>query len=353
MADFFADNMQYEFWLRSQCDVVEDGLRKKYERMAESPFKFLRATYFRWAKRADEFAAECMDDPAVLAVGDCHIENFGTWRDADGRLVWGANDYDDAAVMPYSLDLLRLATSVRLAGEFDLAPRAACEQILAGYRAGLSAPGPVLLDEGDQWLKFVINQLEDDSDKFWAGLEESKPAPAVPVNVRDLLALAMPPGAKVKRVSAWQKGGGSLGRPRYLAVAQWQGGRVVREAKLLVPSGWSWAHGHDEQRVRFLDAAQGKHRSPDAVLTARDGYILRRLAPDTQKLSAKQLARSGSAADVLQAMGHEVGAIHAVHKHAGKVLAHVSERRKGWLNALSADAEAFVRADYDAWARPP
>ena len=28
-------------------------------------------------------------------------ENFGTWRDADGRLVWGVNDFDEAAVMPW------------------------------------------------------------------------------------------------------------------------------------------------------------------------------------------------------------------------------------------------------------
>jgi uncharacterized protein (DUF2252 family) len=351
MVDFFADNMHYEFWLRGQCDVVEEGLRRKYERMAENPFRFLRASYFRWARRFEEFAAECAADPAVLAVGDCHIENFGTWRDGDGRLVWGANDFDDAAVMPYSLDLLRLATSVRLAGTFDLSHRAACEQILLGYRAGLAAPGPLLLDEGSQWLKAIINRLEDESEKFWSGLEESEAAP-VPDNVRAMLAGAMPDGAKVKRVSAWQKGGGSLGRPRFLAVAQWQGGRVVREAKLLVPSGWHWARSHDEKRARFLDAAQGKYRSPDAVLTARDGYILRRLAPDTQKLCARDLARSGSAAEVLQAMGHDVGAIHAAHKHAGRVAAHVAKRPKGWLNALSADAEAFVLADYEAWTRP-
>ncbi|HEY1151635.1 MAG TPA: DUF2252 family protein, partial [Pseudoduganella sp.] len=168
MVDFFADNMHYEFWLRGQCDVVEEGLRRKYQRMAENPFRFLRATYFRWAKRFEDFAGECAADPTVLAVGDCHIENFGTWRDGDGRLVWGANDFDDAAVMPYSLDLLRLATSVRLADTFDLSPRAACEQILLGYRAGLAAPGPVLRDEGGQWLKAIINQLEDESEKFWA-----------------------------------------------------------------------------------------------------------------------------------------------------------------------------------------
>ena len=52
---------------------------------------------------------------AVLAVGDIHLENFGTWRDADGRLVWGVNDFDEAAEMPYVLDLIRLATSALVA----------------------------------------------------------------------------------------------------------------------------------------------------------------------------------------------------------------------------------------------
>ena len=51
----------------------------------------------------------------VLAVGDIHLENFGTWRDADGRLVWGVNDFDEAAQMPYVLDLVRLAASALLA----------------------------------------------------------------------------------------------------------------------------------------------------------------------------------------------------------------------------------------------
>jgi hypothetical protein len=26
--------------------------------------------------------------PRVLGVGDIHLENFGTWRDAEGRMVW-------------------------------------------------------------------------------------------------------------------------------------------------------------------------------------------------------------------------------------------------------------------------
>jgi uncharacterized protein (DUF2252 family) len=37
--------------------------------------------------------------PKVLAVGDLHVENFGTWRDVEGRLVWGINDFDEAAAL--------------------------------------------------------------------------------------------------------------------------------------------------------------------------------------------------------------------------------------------------------------
>jgi len=36
----------------------------------------------------------------VLAVGDLHVENFGTWRDAEGRLIWGVNDFDEAWRLP-------------------------------------------------------------------------------------------------------------------------------------------------------------------------------------------------------------------------------------------------------------
>jgi hypothetical protein len=44
-------------------------------------------------------APENAGAPVVTGVGDLHVENFGTWRDADARLVWGVNDFDEAAVM--------------------------------------------------------------------------------------------------------------------------------------------------------------------------------------------------------------------------------------------------------------
>jgi uncharacterized protein DUF2252 len=33
--------------------------------------------------------------PQVLAVGDLHVGCFGTWRDREGRLCWGIDDFDN------------------------------------------------------------------------------------------------------------------------------------------------------------------------------------------------------------------------------------------------------------------
>ena len=109
--------------------------------MAKGAFPFLRATYWRWAETILDVCPELADAPPVLAVGDIHLENFGTWRDVDGRLVWGVNDFDEATEMPYALDLVRLAVSAVLAD--DARNRSAdyiCDTILDGYEDGLKRP---------------------------------------------------------------------------------------------------------------------------------------------------------------------------------------------------------------------
>src|SRR5712675_3067840 len=143
---FSKDNSAYEAWLA--CDVVAKDVDYKHHRMKKSAFMFLRATYFRWARKIGDWCPELMDAPQLLSVGDMHLENFGTWRDADGRFVWGVNDFDEAAVMPYPLDLVRLAASTRLAPDLAVGNRAAAAALLTGYREGLAQPQPALLDEG-------------------------------------------------------------------------------------------------------------------------------------------------------------------------------------------------------------
>src|SRR5467141_2680857 len=105
----------YEAWMSGHIPTVTADLRYKHVQMAESPFAFMRATFYRWAQTWKELCPDASRAPDVLAVGDLHVENFGTWRDAEGRLIWGINDFDEAFELPYTLDLVRLATSAHVA----------------------------------------------------------------------------------------------------------------------------------------------------------------------------------------------------------------------------------------------
>jgi len=76
---------------------VRRDVALKNAHMAESPFAFFRARLdYRWLQLWHANCADVVGAPKVLAVGDLHIENFGTWRDQEGRLIWGVNDLDEA-----------------------------------------------------------------------------------------------------------------------------------------------------------------------------------------------------------------------------------------------------------------
>ena len=240
MADIHQSTKGYEDWLRRQLgrDVVEKDLAQKHEKMRESPFAFLRATYWRWAETVFEICPDTASAPHVLAVGDIHLENFGTWRDADGRLVWGVNDFDEAAEMPYVIDLIRLATSGLVAAKgLGVTSDAICSAILQGYREGLKTPQPVVLDRDRQWLRELVVVSEKKRAKFWKKIEKVETERAPP-RYRKVLAAAMPePRLAIRKTARRVAGAGSLGRPRWIGIADWRGAPVVREAKALVDVG--------------------------------------------------------------------------------------------------------------------
>ena len=170
-----AANRDYERWLKSQLngEVVAADLKTKHARMTESAFAFLRATYWRWAETILTVCPDAADAPAVLAVGDIHLENFGTWTDDEGRICWGVNDYDEAAEMPYILDLIRLAVSAALSpAPQRLSLRTVCLHVLDGYREGLAAPQACVLDRDHLWLRARLVVDEAARSKFWNKIEK-------------------------------------------------------------------------------------------------------------------------------------------------------------------------------------
>src|SRR6202163_2884866 len=138
---------RYEQWLGKQLTIVPSDLKLKHDLMASALFPFLRATYYRWAQIWPEVCGDAAAAPEVLAVGDLHVENFGTWRDVESRLIWGINDFDEAWRLPYTSDLVRLATSTRLARP-TVRLKHGCAAILSGYRQSLRTGGqPLVLAE--------------------------------------------------------------------------------------------------------------------------------------------------------------------------------------------------------------
>ena len=142
--NIFKATAEFENWLAAQLPIIRQDLALKHEHMAEAAFPFFRATFYRWLQLWPEHCADLAKAPAALGVGDLHIENFGTWRDEEGRLIWGVNDLDEAWPTAYTLDLVRLLTSVYVAIEEEhlcISRRAASEAIEEGYRDALAAGG--------------------------------------------------------------------------------------------------------------------------------------------------------------------------------------------------------------------
>src|SRR5579859_802019 len=166
----------YETFLHEKVPVVEADLETKHKQMAAGVFPFLRSTFYRFSSLFREVCPDLAKGPELLAVGDLHVENFGTWRDSEGRLIWGINDVDEAQTMPYAIDLVRLATSALLAAEeakLALPCEELSEAILTGYREWLEKGGrPYVLEEEHGWLRTLATGALRDPVVFAAKMDK-------------------------------------------------------------------------------------------------------------------------------------------------------------------------------------
>lgn len=379
--NIFKSAAAYEDWLRRHLDeVVEKDIAVKHKKMAGDPFQFLRATYWRWAETIYDVYRDLKDAPHVLAVGDVHVENFGTWRDAEGRLVWGVNDFDEAAKMPYVLDLVRLAASAVLAKVPGITGAEICASIAEGYAKGLKAPAPFVLDHDHKWLRDIVVVSDKDRKKFWAKFDPTQIAAEKPEKVdpvareelrgryRKAIARALPDSGITLEFYSREAGTGSLGRPRFFGVGPWQGALIVREAKAMARSGWLLVHG-GAHRLRGADIAAGPYRSPDPTYHLRGHVLVRRLSPNDLKIEVEPpKKKAGKPKDekvnalpprqlistrMLHAMGHELASIHRGTREKDDIEADLESRADGWLLAAVTAISAAIAAEQRDWKKHP
>jgi hypothetical protein len=344
---------RYEAWLSRHLRIVREDLEFKHQQMRVGPFPFLRATYYRWAQIFPELCKEEARAPQALAVGDLHVENFGTWRDKDGRLVWGINDFDEVWRLPYTHDLVRLATSALLANlEGDL--KQGMDAIVSGYREALEAGGrPYVLAEHHTALRLMATARLHQPEQFWAklhalpALKEPPPAGAVKA-----LASLMPVKGLIWRVSHRVAGLGSLGRERYVALADWCGGSVAREAKALAPSACVWAEsGKGTAPIHYQEAIDRAVRCPDPFVHLRKRWIVRRLAPDCSRIELYALPKERDEFHLLHAMGWETANVHLGSAKPRVLLRDLAKRPAGWLFKAANRMRKAVLDDFKEYSK--
>src|SRR5579872_6532832 len=353
--DIIKATKKYEAWMAQHIAIVKADLRFKHDQMAASPFRFLRATYYRWAQVWPEFCSDLADAPRVLAIGDLHVENFGTWRDIEGRLIWGVNDFDEASELSYTNDLVRLAVSAMLAtseNQLRISPIDSCEAILAGYMRGMSQGGrPYVLSENHCWLRDIAESELRDPVHFWKKMDTLPAAKAVPLSAHQAMRRLLPADNLKVRIVSRRAGLGSLGRQRFVALADWAGGRIAREAKALLPSACHWAS--DAKRpaeIMYQVIVDQSVRCPDPFVRLFGHWIVRRLSPHCSRVELAALPAQREELKLLQAMGFETANVHLATRPARRVILRDLGRRKpDWLYSAARQMRKAVEHDWKEW----
>lgn len=348
----------YEAWLGKQLTILPADLQRKHVAMAEDHFSFLRATFYRWMQCWPEICDVEDDAPRVLAIGDIHVENFGTWQDAEGRLIWGVNDFDEAYELPYTLDLTRLATSAHIAiraSRLSIGAGDACEAILAGYATGLEERGrPFVLEEQNVWLRETVTGEMRDAAQFWAKFDALKEVRGkVPGGARKAIERLLPTPLPAYRMFHRIAGLGSLGRERFVAVAEFQGGKIAREAKALAPSACGWAGKHGRStRILYERILRQTVRAADPFVQMKGSWIVRRLSPHCRRIELAALPAARDEKRLLRSMGFEVANIHLGTPVArAKIARDLKKRGQGWLHASAEKMLKQSARDWEDWRR--
>jgi hypothetical protein len=342
---------RYEEWLQRHLRILDEDLATKHEQMRLAVFPFLRATYYRWAQIWAEVCGAAAVAPKTLSVGDLHVENFGTWRDVEGRLIWGINDFDEAWTLPYTNDLIRLAASALLA-RMECDEKLGVEAIRNGYMECLEAGGrPIALAEHHRTLRQMATARLHEPERFWEKLHAlAEVTDDPPAGAMSAIARLMPEKGLHWHVAHRVAGLGSLGRERYVAIAEWRGGSVAREAKALAPSACVWAEqGKGTAPIHYQEILDCAVRCRDPFVRFDKRWIVRRLAPDCSRIELSALPKERDETRLLHAMGWETANVHLGAAKARTLARDLAARPRGWLLKAARQMEKAVLADFEEY----
>ena len=139
------------------------AFRAKYRKMAKDPHAFYRGSaclfYNDVTSQTDDWAAH--GGERIWIHGDLHVENFGTYLNSDGRLVFDVNDFDEAYLGRFTWDLQRFAASVALVAWQKALPEEAIRTLIARYaRSYLAQVNHYLLSDSDDDFEIRLDTAD-------------------------------------------------------------------------------------------------------------------------------------------------------------------------------------------------
>jgi uncharacterized protein (DUF2252 family) len=350
-ADFIIDVLSREFGELMARDPA--AFRRKFRKMAASPFAFYRgsASLF-YADQAGDYADDSFLDQWTSRVwihGDLHAENFGTYMNSDGRLVFNVNDFDEAYVGPFSWDLKRFAASVALIGYgkalsddvitalVTAFARAYLTELRAIAAGGDDAIGSITLENADGVLRRVLQQarLNDYERRFSLadGVFEVTDEVAATVTAAfeeylHSLPAARPVSTTIKDIKLRKGVGiGSAGLPSYNLLLEGhtealENDVIIYMKQAQVPAVARWI---DDERVRGYFQHQGHrtaesqralqaHADPWLGYTALGGVgqLVAEVSPYAADLDWSDVNEPAELSGVITDLGRAVARMHSV-----------------------------------------
>jgi hypothetical protein len=237
-------------------------------------------------------------------------------------------------------------------GKIAVGLRNVCEVILDGYRSGLAAGGkPFVLEERHKWLRNIALDHLDPPAGFWKKLETLPSARNhTPAGAREALARLLPAPGLEHRVVRRTAGVGSLGHPRYVAIADWHGGQIALEAKAAAPSACAWARAHGDRRIHYQEILDRAIRCPDPFVRLCGKWLVRQLAPDSSAIYIETMRGEDNQDKLLHAMAWEAANIHLGTARAReRIMADLKIRPGKWLRSAVSDMAKATLRDWKEW----
>jgi len=372
--DAVSDDARTTFLLAVMREAFADlvaadpaAFRKKFRTMAADPFAFYRGTacvfYADLAEQDDPWADG--RTARVWIQGDLHAQNFGTYMDGEGRLVFDVNDFDEAYLGHFTWDLQRLVASVALMGWTKALPDSDITDLVQIYvRAYLdqvqhfvandrdhewslrlgTATGPVrdallraqlatridLLDSvtvvDDYQRRFRdgpgIRRL-DDAERTWVEQAYAAYLETIP-QAKRLSSLTY----SLKDVVGKSGFGiGSAGLPAYSLLVEghtealendvvltMKQGNVAAPSRVLGSEAAGGAFEHHGHRTALSQRALQAHADPWLGWTELDGvgFVVAEYSPYEADLDWSSLSEPAELAEVLEQLGRATAKVHCV-----------------------------------------